>query len=64
MIPEYNQIDIKNDTVDVIKKKLSAIKEAYQKGEVSKEDVLEEKKKLQELEKDGEHLVGYAFTWL
>ena len=59
MIPEYNKIDFDNDTVDVIKEKISAIKKGVADGSVSQSEMEAEKTKLDKAAKK----LGYAFNW-
>ena len=61
MIPNYNKIDVLNDTVDVIQAKIDVLKEALTKGEITQEEFDTEKNRVEANVKL--HKLGYAFTW-
>lgn len=61
MIPNYNKIDVLNDTVDVIQAKIDTLKEALAKGEITQEEFDTEKNRVEANVKL--HKLGYAFTW-
>ena len=61
MIPNYNKIDVLNDTVDVIQAKIDVLKEALTKGEITQEEYDTEKNRVEANVKL--HKLGYAFTW-
>lgn len=62
MIIECNRIDPENDSVEVIKAKIKAIKQAVDNGEASAEEMEAEKAKLEAAQRNGVK-VGYAFNW-
>jgi len=61
MIPNYNKIDVLNDTADVIQAKIDVLKEALTKGEITQEEYDTEKNRVEANVKL--HKLGYAFTW-
>ena len=61
MIPEYNKIDVQNDTKEVIQAKIDALKEAVKKGDITTEEYDTEKNRVEANIKL--HKLGYAFTW-
>lgn len=61
MIPEYNKIDVLNDTKEVIQAKIDALKESLSKGDITQEEYDTEKNRVKVNVKL--HKLGYAFTW-
>jgi len=55
MLPAFNKIDIKKDSIEVIKAKITVIKDMYVNGEITIEELEAEKAKTAE--------INYAFTW-
>lgn len=57
-----NRIDTDNDTIEVIKAKIEAMKEEVASGTMTQDEYNAEKERvMKELRDKG--LVGYAFTW-
>jgi uncharacterized membrane protein len=61
MIPEYNKIDVLNDTKEVAQAKIDALKVSLSKGEITQEEYDTEKNRVEANVKL--HKLGYAFTW-
>ena len=61
MLAEYNKINHETDSLEVIRGKLEKIREGRRNGEVSDEELEEQKQAMMKVNK--EILVGYAFTW-
>ena len=61
MIPEYNKIDVQNDTKEVIQAKIDTLKELLAKGEINQEEYDMEKNRVEVNAKL--HKLDYAFNW-
>lgn len=61
MIPNYNKVDVLNDTKEVAQAKIDALKESLGKGEITQEEYDMEKNRVEVNAKL--HKLGYAFTW-
>jgi hypothetical protein len=61
MIPEYNAIDVKNDTKEVIQAKIDVLKKGVEEGTVTEEEYENEKLRVETALLV--HKLGYAFTW-
>jgi uncharacterized membrane protein len=61
MIPNYNSIDVDNDSVEVIQAKIDALKAGLASGEVTEEEYNTEKVRVENALAG--HKLNYAFTW-
>jgi uncharacterized membrane protein len=61
MIPNYNKIDVLNDTKEVAQAKIDALKVSLSKGEITQEEYDTEKNRVEANVKL--HKLSYAFTW-
>jgi uncharacterized membrane protein len=61
MIPEYNKVDVLNDTKEVAQAKIDVLKESLSKGEITQAEYDMEKNRVETNVKL--HKLGYAFTW-